>query len=811
MVKIKTGIENGFGNIGRSIYDNKFKTLFAVLVIIVGLLSQLPKITIDTSNEGFLHENDPTLIQYNQFREQFGRDEVAILAIKTPEVFTDSFLNKLNNFHNELEENVPYLDDINSLINARNTHGEEDALIVDDLFEELPKTAEEMSEKKSLAMDNRLLKNLVISEDAEFTTIMIRTSAYATESDDDEDLTGGFDDEESTPANRSKEKPQFLTDAQNSELVGKVREIVEKYNADDFEIYAAGSPIVIDRIKRAMQHDMQTFTKFSILGIAIILFILFRRISGVFMPLVIVILTLLSTVATMAISGTAIKLPTQILPSFLLAVGVAASVHLLAMFFRYFDQHEDKREAIAHALSHSGLAIVMTALTTAAGLLSFSTSEVSPIADLGRFAAAGVLLSLIYTLVLMPAMIAILPIKHKNDEKTLSRKKAMDKILLGIARFSTANHKLIIGFAGIAFIVAIIGILKLSFFHDPLKWMPPSWETRQATELVDVKMKGSGFIEVIIDTGEVNGLYDPKLMTAIETLNSKISNIATESVFVGKTISVLDILKESNQALHANDEAFYKIPNNRELIAQELLLFENSGSDDLEDFVDSQFSMARLSIKTPWVDAASNAEFIALIQNEISNTLDPSISSYVTGMGSLFSRTLSAAIESTKISYVIASIVITLMMIAMLGHIKLGLISMIPNLLPIIIAMGIMGYFAMPLDMFTMLIGSIAIGLVVDDTIHFMHNFQRYYHQYGDAEKAIEETLLGTGRAIMVTTIVLCLGFFIFTAASMNNVFNFGVITGSTIILALLADLFLAPALMKQIYGNKKATNAVTA
>jgi len=802
MPTLKYRIESKFESAGRWVYDNKFKTLFFVLILIVGFFSQLKHLSIDTSSEGFLHDNDPTLIAYNEFREQFGRDEVILLAIKTPDVFQNSFLEKLTEFHNELEENVPFLDDMNSLINARNTRGEGDSLIVEDLFETLPGNMQEMQMKKELVLNSHLYSNLIISEDAAFTAVMIQTSAYSGEHQE-VDILEGFDD--TLPGDTQPESRKFLTDAENSQIVNKVAEIVSKYRSDDFEIYSAGSPVVINAIKRAMQHDMQTFTKFSLLTIAIILFFLFRRVSGVFMPLIVVILTLLSTFATMAATGTAIKLPTQILPSFLLAVGVAASVHLLAVFFRYYNREANKREAIAHALGHSGLAIAMTGLTTAASLLSFSASEVAPIADLGKFAAAGVLISLIYTLILIPALIALLPIKHKQDNKTQTRNQAMDKLLLWMTHISTTHHKLILSIAAIAFVVSLFGLMKISFYHNPLKWLPESWESRQATELVDEKMKGSGFIEVVINTGEVNGLYEPAVMQTLESINEKINTLKSEHMFVGKTISVLDILKESNRALNENNEDFYRIPTNKQLIAQELLLFENSGSDDLEDFVDSQLSMARLSIKTPWADAASNARFVELIEAELEAKLNGQ-TYYVTGMGSLFSRTLDAAINSTKISYVIAVIVITFMMIALLGHIKLGLVSMIPNLLPILFSIGIMGYFAMPLDMFTMLIGSIAIGLVVDDTIHFMHNFQRYFHRYGNVERAVQETLLTTGRAIVVTTIVLCLGFFIFMAASMENVFRFGLITGTTIILALLADLFLAPALMKLIYGKHEKT-----
>ncbi|MDX1811230.1 MAG: efflux RND transporter permease subunit, partial [Gammaproteobacteria bacterium] len=470
---------------------------------------------------------------------------------------------------------------------------------------------------------------------------------------------------------------------------------------------------------------------------------------------------------------------------------------------RIDDAHKDKRAAIAHAWGHSGLAVAMTSFTTAAGLLSFSTAEVAPIGDLGIFAGGGVILSLLYTLILLPALLSILPVKAKTDDKAQNRTQLMDNILLGIASLSVNHSRKILVVSAVLFVVAVGGVAQTTFKHDPLKWLPEEWDVRKATELLDVEMKGTGVLEVVVNTGKENGLYEPRIMNALNTLHSRIDAIKQDDIFVGKTISVVDILKESNRALHQNKESSYTVPADRELIAQELLLFENSGSDDLEDFVDSQFSMARFTVKTPWVDAASNARFIKTLEQEFGNAFNQGESFYVTGMGSLFSRVMDASIESTKKSYVIAGVVICIMMIMMLGSTKLGLVSMIPNLLPILISMGFMGYFHMPLDQFSMLIGSISVGLVVDDTIHFMHNFRRYHLKFNDVNRAIQETLLSTGRAILVTTVVLCLGFFIFTAASMENLIRFGLVTGITIILALLCDLLLAPALMKVMYEGK--------
>ena len=575
MKTLRNRIETGFGQFGGWIYDHKILSLLFMFLVIAGFASQLPKITIDTSSEGFLHEQDPILQQYNQFREQFGRDEVILVAIEAPDIFARDFLLKLKALHEDLEENLPFFDDITSLINARNTHGDGDTLVVDDLFREIPADDAGLQAKKALALKSTLYKNFILSEDAALTAIMIRTSAFSNENISGEDVMGGFEDDQ---AGSEATPRKFLTDAENSQIVQAVKDITKKYEADDFRILAAGSPMVVDAIKRAMQHDMQTFIKLALLIIAVALFILFRRISGVVLPLVVVVLTLVSTIATMAMIGTAIKLPTQILPLFLLAVGVAAAVHLLAIFYRHFDQNGDKRAAIAHSLQHSGLAVAMTSLTTAAGLLSFSASEVAPIGDLGRFAGGGVVLSLLYTLILLPSLIAVTPLKQKRDSNTRSRTRFMDNVLLNIATIATTHSKKIIALAAGLFVIATIGVAQITFKHDPLRWLPQAWETRQATELLDVKMKGTGILEVVVNTGKVNGLYEPRILNALDRLHQSIDAIHQGDLFVGKTVSVVDILKESNRALNRNDDRFYTIPQDKQLIAQELLLFENSSS-----------------------------------------------------------------------------------------------------------------------------------------------------------------------------------------------------------------------------------------
>ncbi|MCI5117654.1 MAG: hypothetical protein D3913_06765, partial [Candidatus Electrothrix sp. LOE1_4_5] len=270
----------------------------------------------------------------------------------------------------------------------------------------------------------------------------------------------------------------------------------------------------------------------------------------------------------------------------------------------------------------------------------------------------------------------------------------------------------------------------------------------------------------------------------------------------GKAWSITTILKEIHQALNENRAEFYRVPDDPDLIPQEFLLFENSGSDDLEDVTDSQFSKARFTIKVPFQDAVAYTDFIQTVNAHFQQTF-PELKITTTGMTAIIFQTMARVIRSMAKSYIIALVVITVLMILLIGKLRTGLLSMVPNLFPIFLTLGIMGWFQVPLDLFTMLVGSISIGLAVDDTIHFMHNFRRYFEQSNDAKQAVMETLHSTGRAMLITTCVLSLGFFVFMFASMNNLVNFGWLTGFTILTALLADYFIAPALLVLVNREK--------
>lgn len=787
-------VERWFQTMAKRLCGRPWLALLAMLALTLVLAGGLRFIMVDTSNEAYLYPDDPIFVNFEEFRQQFGRDEMIMIVLQPrSDVFDPTFLTALKNLHNDLRDNTPHLDDIFSLVNARDTEGRGDVLLVDEFLKAWPGSEAQRKALKKKAMSNPMYLNRLISKDAKLAVIMLKVDAYV--SDGGGDALAGFDAEAAEASQRRR-----LSDPELSLTVREVEKIVKAHQGDIYTYHYTGMPVTSEAIKAAMMKDVRKFMMLSIVIIAVVLFVLFRRVSGVVLPLFIVALSVLGTMGCMGWLGFNFTTPLTILPSFLISVGVGSSVHIMVIFFQALDGGLARVESIIHALGHSGLAVLMTNVTTAAGLASFTGAEVAPIAHLGMLSCLGVLLSMAYTIVLLPALLKVLPLKAKARRRTTGT--ATDRFFDWLGVWTTTRPAPIVVVSVVIVCLGFAGSLRLGLTHDPLKWLPEDEPARLATEFINENMSGSSALEVVLDTGRENGLKDPALLATLDRLGREMENEPVANVRVGKVSSIADVVKEIHRALNENRPDMYKIPNNAKLLSQELLLFENSGSDDLEDLVDSRFQIIRMTIAFPYDGCLKLMPLIDEVQARLQKTIDPRIKFHVTGLASLFGRTMTAAVHSAAQSYAIALVVVTLMMVFLIGNIKVGLLSMIPNLAPILLTMGFMGFCDVPLDLFSMLVASIAIGLAVDDTVHFMHNFRRYYGRLGDVTEAVKQTLRTTGRAMTTTTVVLTLGFGVFCLAEMSNYYYFGLLISMTLGLALLADLILSPALMALLYPS---------
>jgi predicted RND superfamily exporter protein len=793
---IRDRIELLFEAWGRFACRRAVLLIAGMLALSAALISQAPNLETDNSTDAFLHESDPTRLVYDEFRRQFGRDERIVVAIEAPDLFSPGLLARLRAFHEELEREVPHVEDMISMINARNTRGEGDELVVEELLEHWPETPQQLAALRERVLANPLYRNTLISRDASITTVTIELVAFVGADAGDDSLAGFDDDFEAEAAAGEVDGGRaHLPEKQLSAAVRAARRVVERHEGPGFRLHMAGAPVMAERINARMQADMLRFTAYSVLAIGVFLFLLFRRLAAVLLPLLVVGLSMLSTLGVMELVGGTISVATQILPSFLLAVGVGDSVHLLVIFYQQLAAGSSRQDAIAFALGHSGLAVVMTTLTTAGGLASFLVADLKPVADLGIYAPFGVMFALVFTVVLLPPLLAVIPMRSPRGRASAGSD-SITRVLQGLGDFSATHPWGVVAVTLVVLAVSGLGASFLHFSHDPMDWFPEEERFRQATLFMNERLDGGNVVEVLVHTGEENGVHEPELLNRLEDVRREAARIHQGEWHIGKSISIADVLKEIHQALNENRAEYYAIPQDRELVAQELLLFENSGSDDLEDVVDSLFRSARVTLRVPWLDAFAYPALLDDLQSRLTPVLGEGVEIEITGLVPVLSRTFRAMVQSMARSYVVALLVIAPLMILLIGHLFRGLLSMIPNLTPVIMMLGYMGWTRVPVDGLSMMVGAIVIGLAVDDTIHFMHNFRRYYERSGDARAAIRQTLETTGRALLVTSLVLAAGFFTYTGAYLNNSRTFGLLAGGAILVAFLANVILAPSLM---------------
>jgi predicted RND superfamily exporter protein len=795
-------IEALLENWGHFVYRRAWWILVLALAMTAGTATQLKHFYIDASLEGFFHQDDPVRVIYDEFREQYGRDTFILISLEpnTP-IFEREFLETLRDLHARLENEVPLVVEVTSLVNARITRGEGDELVVGELMEDWPEDDAALRAIESQARANPFYQNNLISGDGKLTSIMVELEVYSQLGEQGDALDGFADGGD--PGSEDEDEPvTYLTGAEEAEVIGAVLAMLEEYRSDDLTIEVAGTPVLTGQFALMMQADMGRFTALALLIIVISLAMLFRRVGAVLVPLVTVICSVISTMSIMAGTGTPLTSPTQIIPTFLLAVGVGGSVHIMTIYYQGRRRGLTKEDGLAHALGHSGLAVIMTSLTTAGGLLSFVAAELLPISHFGVFAPIGVMVSLFYTLTMLPALVAISPSRGRAqaEAKPLF---FTQRLLIDAGVFSTRHSTPILVATFVLVVVSVYGASMIRVAHSPFDWFPEGDMVRRGMETMDTNMGGMGNIELIVDTGRVNGFHDPAFLESADRLRDYIYTLDIRDVRAGKVQSLTDVLKETHRALNENRIEYYAIPEDPNLVSQELLLFENAGSDDVEDLVDSTFQSGRITVRVPMNDAMAFPPFIQAVVEEAERVFGPEVSIRVSGIVHVIGATMTAVIQTMLRSYAMALAIITPLMVLLIGNVRVGLLAMIPNLTPILLTLGIMGWADIPLDTFTLLIGSVAMGLAVDDTIHFMHNFRRYFDEHANVEVAVRKTLETTGQALLFTSIVLALGFAIYTQAYLTNLFYFGLLTALTIVFAFLADIVLAPALLVKVFGRR--------
>ncbi|MES2674924.1 MAG: MMPL family transporter [Pseudomonadota bacterium] len=826
-MSIMTRLEQILFTFALIVIKRPWLSLWTAIGLVLALTIGMTRMYIDVTNESMFRPNDTSLKDYKAFQAQFGRDDAALAIIEAPSVFTKDFFTKLEKYHHDIENNVPYLDKVTSLYNVTSVSAQDDSVLIDQMRKVWPVDVENDEAFKQSILNNPLYKDLLINKDGTFTLMVIRANAFAVPEVSNtlrQNVTGwhdtfrsfleggkvetaapaatatdekgfdNFDEKAVTDASAAASKP--LSTNQLERFVKEVKAITEEHQSDNFKIRLAGSPMISQQHADSIHADFLFLLPLSFLLVFVILLIMLRKIAAVLISMLIVFLTLLGTFGFMGWIGAPITPVIVAIPPLILTIGVSDAIHMLSMYYAKFEETKSSLEAVHYISKRSALAVVFTSLTTIAGFLSFTTADLKPVADFGLIVGFGITLALVLTLILVPAIVMIMP-APKSDTKIKTIKwQYLINIIINISLFGARNSRAIVGVSILVMLLCIPGLFKLRFSHDVLNWFEKDEPVRINTLAIDEQFQGSIPLEVIIDTKKKNGIYSPEFMGRLNEFAKYTESMNVPGIAMGQTTSIVDTLKQIHFVMnHEKPESV--IPNNPDLIAQELLLFESSGASDVEQLIDNDFSKARVTVRLSWVDAVKYVPVREQIEKKANEIFKNDGSVQVTGAIDLLSRSLVGVMQSMGSSYAISTITIGLMMMLLLRSFRVGFIAMFPNFLPIMVTLAFMGWFGIPLDMFTILLGGIALGIAVDDTIHFFHNFGYYSRDLNMSTKdSIDATVRHSGPSMVFTSISMAFGFLIFIFSSVDPLLPFGILVAITIINALLAELMITPAIL---------------
>jgi len=802
-MSLRDSVEEAFARWSDGILRHRKAVITASLLVVGFLSAGLPRLEIETSFESYLPRENPAQQLHEQFREEFGSGERIVILVRPEELYDIHFLGDLQQLHFAIEEGLPYLDDLTSLVNARFLIGGPGTLTSEGLLDEPVQDQAGLARLRERLQSNPIYQHVIISSDEKATALIIELDGSLGELDGSTRVDAtldGFEDEVLPGA--AFTRGAMLTTEQSEHLVRALEKILSENTPASAKVFVAGTPLLAHRLGAMLTRDIVVFVTVSLVLTALLLFALFRNLWATIYPLVVVGLSVAGTLGWMGLAGIPITAVTEILPSLLVAIGVGDAVHIQSMFYKHRGSGGDVPASIRWAMEHSGLAVLLTSLTTAASMAAFQSAELQPIIDFGRVAPVGVGLALVLSITLLPALLSLAPMDSVAvGEKGAERSDRLDGVLLWLGSIGTQRPVAVLSLTALILLCAVAGAAQLRFSQDDLRWLPEDDSIRIATEELNRTMGGAEPFELYVQLADDLDLREPAVINVLREIEERTSEMRIGAVEVAQSLSLVDVLEETHRALSEDSDAALSLPQTRPAVSQELLLFESAAPDDLARMVDTGWRKTRLAMTVPFVDALHYPRFAAAVAEMARDVvekhgLEDSVEIEPTGMLTVAGETFLLLFVSMTRSYAIAFGVVTCLMLVLIGNLRIGLLSVIPNLTPILLVLGLMGWVGAALDISSMLVGGILIGVVVDDTIHFAHNFGRYRNQIGCSFQAIQETLLTTGRAMLVTSIVLSIGFFSFTGASLENISDFGLYCGIGVVFAFLADVILLPALI---------------
>lgn len=792
----------------------------------------------DTSIEGWFDREDPTIVAFDWFHHEFGSDDHLYIVYKPKDgdVFSQASLKTLQALQRDILDRagrapetspLKHVVKITSLINAPVLRAEGDVLYSRKLVgDTVPSDAGSREELRRIAQSQKAFPLLYFSKDYRYGGMLIETdfgaipldapvagAGAAAQKPDAEIDFGDVRLDEPVTQGYAGDRPRFKpTDlADYVALMNEIKAVMNKPEyAGQFQYYPVGATALAEH-NLAMITEMGLLNLAALLVIVAMLWFLFRSLSAVVWSVTIVLLSVIWTVGIISWVGLPITSFVMISTMLTLAIGVADAVHVMSDYMSTRSEGSDHASAMRHVFRHVAAACLLTTVTNVVAVLALSITPIVPIQVFAVMCSLGVALPLLFTIYLLPVMLDLWAPQGTanaaqrgfsarvarwipNVNRWLARK------LDGVLPLVQKNPVAIICVFGLMFAACVYGATQTRVDTDPVGSFPKDSSIRESVRVVDGNMMGAQSMEIFIDLGQENAFLDPAVLHEIEKLQDKIERDHPELVV--RTTSLVETVKKSYKTLNADREDRYVIPANRDAVSQTLFLFNQSNPDDRRKLVSDNYDKSHISVRLYNHGSYEYIQAWGEMQADIDRTVQtlrrtyPDAKVSITGSLALMMQGADYLSRSELQSFALALVLVSVIFLLIFGTVKAGLIALVPNLIPAMLGFGGLGLMGIPMDITTMMIAPVIIGIAVDDTVHFITRYRFEVERDGDIERALRDTISGAGQPVVFATLILGLGFGIMGLSSNAGTANLGIFGFLAIAIGLLNDLFLLPALI---------------
>ena len=717
-------------------------------------------VKVDPSERSLLGENHEGWEFYQLARKTFGNDETIMVAIDAGDVFSPKSIDLISRLTTKLSK-VPGTHSVVSLTNALTIRNTEYGMDIAPMMEKAPVTSEDYLALRRDVLANPLIAASLISNDNDTTAILVNLE--------------------------NNENLDFLKE------VKAAIDLIVQEEANGIKISVTGAPLIKLATTEIVLEDLISFPPMITLVMMILLWLMLRSVISVFVPLLTVIISVIFTVATITALGYSLNILTALVPPLLMILTLSYSMYVVSDFRVAANKERLDAEKSAAILFRTSLPLMLAGLTTTVGFSTLALSELSAIREFGLFAVIGVVFATIVTLTFTPALLVLQYRRSRiiTQIEPVAKDSMFVAILNRVSLFDSRHRIAIYMVAGAICVVSVAGMTNLRVGIEHISNFDPDSEIRQSFEHANEKLNGINPFNIVVQSQISNAFKEPANLRQIEALQLWLE----AQPEIGGVTSLVNYIKFVNRSFHDDDPEFYKIPDTKRTIGQLLFFTE---SEETERLVDSSHRAINLIVRANIIDSDDVSNLIKRVDERLKE-LPAHMIATATGNPVLMNKAIQDIMWGQIESVFLTLIIVYLILSSLFLSFKIGLIAIIPNILPVVVYFGTLGLTGISLNPSTSLIAPMIIGVAIDDTIHYFTHFNRIARTEHNPEIATRMTLNVVGRPVTYTSLALCIGFLLLTSSDLRMQAQVGAMASFALLVAWLSDFFLTPALCSRM------------